>query len=316
MENENVGDSLSSEEQAYFESRGEAPIKTDEPEKAATPPEDTAVELDEPDDTEGDTQPGAEDAPAQPKTVPLAALTKTRAEAKETKAKLSETERKLAVLEGRWQQLLESQNKPAETVNAVEDQIPDPEIEPQEAIKWALNFAKEQKAEKQQAAAQTAQQQAAEREWAETYTAVNKSYSAAAEADPLINEARDYLVDSVGQEAMAMGLSREQAQAEINRVEAEHIRFAHKQGLEIGDYVKKLAKARGWTGKAKTEPQPDPKAEIEALAEGVDAATSLSTAGGGAPKTVRPQDIADMSPEQFEKWLNKNPDAFRKLAGG
>lgn len=315
MENENVGESLSSEEQAYFESRGEAPIKPEPETQPEQPkPDEITVDLDD-DEPEEQAPAGAEDAPAQPKTVPLAALTKTRGELKDTKTKLSDLERRNAVLEDRWNQILAAQQQPAQSAPA-EEQIPDPETDPQGAIAWATAQIKAINDGKKAEAAKTEQQKAAEREWAETYTAVNKSYNAAAETDPLINEARDYLIDSVGQEAMAMGLTREQAQAEISRVEAEHIRFAHKQGLEIGEYVKKLAKARGWAGKGKAEAQPDPKAEIEALAEGVEAATSLSAAGGAAPKTVRAQDIADMSPEQFEKWLNKNPNAFRKLAGG
>jgi hypothetical protein len=315
MEDENVGESLSNEEKAYFDSRGEAPVKAEPDPKPEPAKAEPVVELDT-DDAEVEASTGTEDAPAQPKTVPLAALTKTRAEAKETKSKLTEAEKKIAVLEDRWNQVLASQ-QPQQQAQPEAEELPDPDLHPDQALAWAMKQLRDLNEAKKQEAAKTEEQKRAEKEWSDTYTAINKSYTAASEADPLINEARDYLVDSVGNEAMAMGLTREQAQAEISRVEAEHIKFAHKQGLDIGDYVKKLAKARGWNGKAKAPVvQEDPQKQVADLAEAVDASTSLASAGGAAPKTMRAEDIANMSPEQFEKWLQKNPKAFRNIAGG
>src|SRR5690349_8130219 len=107
-------DALSAEEQAYFDSRGEAEVKpAPEPEK----PEVVEPEVEEVEE---------EEVAVDPPKVPLAALTKERQAAKELKSRLAEMEKRHAVLEDRWNTLLKVQ-EPAKTEAVVEDPEPDPE---------------------------------------------------------------------------------------------------------------------------------------------------------------------------------------------
>jgi hypothetical protein len=323
MDDDKDAGSLSAAEASYFESRGTAdlPDLGTETEKPATETTATVEEID-PEIVEAEAE--TETDPAKPtgqSKVPLAALTKTRNEAKAEREKRVEAEKKAAVLEDRWNRALALQQDQEKKPAAVEDEIPDPELNPAEAIKWAVEQVRKANEAKQAEATKTEQQKKADQEWQQTYQAVNTAYNAAVTADPLINEARDYLIDSIGNEYLAMGGSRAEAQAEINRIEAEHIRFAHARGLEIGAYVKSLAKARGWTGKAKAaDPAKDTEtaaADLAKLDEAASDAVTLSDAGGAAPKTMDANAVANMNEVDFAKWLSKNGAAkFRQMAGG
>ena len=135
MEGENEG--LSSEEKAYFDSRGETEIKV-EPTVEKSEPEtvtdevETEVETGAEAETDGEQQP---DKPQQPKTVPLAALTKEREARKAEKARIAELERLNNTWQERWNQVLQPQKQ--EQAPA-EPEIPAPE-DPMGRINWIVD---------------------------------------------------------------------------------------------------------------------------------------------------------------------------------
>lgn len=313
-------ETLSAEEQSYFDTRGATEFKdipaVDEhiepviEDSTAVEPVDAEIE---PEDIDAET---GEKATGQSK-VPLASLTKTRQEAREERNKRIEAEKRAAVLEDRWNRVLEAQQSQQEAQQPQVDEIPDPNASPMEALAWVTKQITATKEAEAARAAETQQTQRAEQEWQQVYTAVNNDYTEAVAADASINDARDALIQSHGQELLAMGVPPERIQAEITRIENEHIRYAHSQGIPIGKYVKGLAQARGWTAKAAAPPV-DPGEEIDRLSAAVEGSTSLSNAGGAAPRTLDAKAIGDMKPEEFEKWLAKdgNQAKFRKLAGG
>lgn len=320
MSTEEVSGSLTASEQAYFDSKGSTEVKDDpapaaveapEPETPVIEDAETAelVDADVLDDVE------APEKPTGQSKVPLAALTKERAKAKAAETARIEAEKRAAVLEDRWNRILEQQQQ-VEKPAAVE--IPDPLADPQGAIEWATNQIKAQQAKEAEQAQQTEADRKAQAEWTEIYTAVNQEYTAALADTPDIKSAHEALLDSQGQEFLAMGLSKEESQQEITRIEQQHIRYAKQRGIPIGNYILSLAKARGWKpGTVQQADVVDPGKEIDKLAAAVDGSTSLSQSNGAAPVAANAQSIADMSPEQFEAWLNKNGSSkFRKLAGG
>lgn len=311
-------ETLSASEQAYFDSRGATEIKETAP---APEPEEILADDDGAPEAEIETEADdaaeveieAEGKPTGQSKVPLAALTKTRQEAKDERNKRIEAEKRAAVLEDRWNRVLEAQQQ-AEQPQVVAESIPDPDADPMGALAWATKQIKDQQEQQDAAAREAQQRQREDAEWNTVYTAVNNDFVAAVETDPTINEARDALIASYGMEFMAMGLTQQEAQNEINRIEREHIRYAHAKGLKIGDYVKALAKARRW------EPKPVEAAgdKIDALNEAIEGSTSFGGTSGGAPRVLNAQSIADMKPDEFEAWLSKPGSAakFRKLAGG
>jgi hypothetical protein len=309
MDTEVTG-TLSETEKAYFDSRGE----TTQPPDTVEPADDGATDAELADVDALDETVEPEKQTGQSK-VPLAALTKTRAEMKAERDKRIETEKQNAVLMDRLQRIVEAQQQPEQAKQQVES--PDPAVDPRGAIEWATNQIKAQQEAQKQYEKQTAEQQQAQAEWQQIYTAVATDYEQAVAADPSVKAAHEYLLDSQGEELLAIGLSKEEAQAEITRIEQAHIRNAKQRGVPIGEYLVSLAKPRGWRPQAQQTATADPNAALDKLAAAVDGSTSLSNANGGAPQVMNAEAIANMSPEQFEAWLNKNGSGkFRKLAGG
>ncbi len=317
---EGEDDTLSSEDQAYFDSRGETEIKApadaaDKPEPAAADPvADAEVGDDEADiaeaEAEGEQQPGAE-----PKRVPLAALTKTRQEARAERAGRIAAEQRAAILEDRWNTALQ-QMRPQQEQEAA-PAIPDMS-DPQAVLDWARNELVGRKEREAAEAKERTEREAGQRAFQQAYEAVNDTYTKAAKADPEIVEAHNAVRNSLGNELLAMGYTEAQARSEIGKIENQHLVYIAQNNLEIGPYLKSLAKARGWAPKPKADPAEDAQERVARLADAVDGSTSLSGAGGGAPRVLDAQAIANMKPDEFEAWLGKpgNHAKFKKMAGG
>ena len=314
-------ETLSAEDQAYFDTRGEATVSppTSEPETVKDEPvdepvvdEDVIDAVDEP----ATDEPADPDKPTGQSKVPLAALTKERNERKAVAAKLAETERRAAILEDRWNQILTQQSQPAQP----EAQKPvelDTSSDPLAVVNELLSDFQQRKKTAAEQEQQTKEQQAANEAWNKTLGVAKAQYDAAASADESFEPTYTALRENLGQEYVDLyGLSAAEARAEVDRFEAQQIAYAVDRGIDIAAHMRKLAKARNVSAPVKT---PAAKVEdIDKIAEGLNGATSLSTAGGGRVAATNAQSIADMSPEDFSVWLGKpgNGDKFRKLAGG
>ena len=112
--------------------------------------------------------------------------------------------------------------------------------------------------------------------------------------------------------------------------------------------IRNLARARGWVAKAgdagadkdaeavaaiaaaqsaprtngngktapRTTPAPSVKEQLSAVRDNLDASRSLSDAGGSPGGQMTPQRIADMSPEEFERYYDSIPkDQFDRMMG-
>ncbi len=305
-------------------------LEVTEEEMAGAPP--TAVENDDDDISQRDdddpaplpvkAEPAKVDAePAKPadpakadegKTVDLRALQEARAEAREAKQQAK-------LMEDRWNAFLagqQQQDKPA----AVEPPaVPKFGTDPIAAGEWTqaqiVAMLDAQKAEREQ----TATQQREEQEFQAVAQTVIQEYETTKQADPTIDAAYNALRESQGKELLAMGYSIPQAQAELNRMEREHIKFVASRGLQIGDYIKALAGARGWQPSAAAAPSAQPaKTDLRTIADTQQRHQSLSDAPGG--ETVPPLDakaLARMSDKDFKAWMSKkgNEDRFDDIMG-
>lgn len=310
-------ESLSAEDKAYFDSRGETNVPA-----VATPDpaaDDPAPDADLPDDLVEDDAAGDPAAdpnkPTGQSKVPLAALTKERNERKAVAAKLAETERKAAILEDRWNQILQQREQAAEK-EPERPQI-DAHKDPLAAVNELLTDLNQRKQTEAERQAQETQTRAAREAWNKTLNTAQTQFKEAATEDADFEPTYVALRMAIGSEFMeAYGLSPQEAKAELDNYEAQQINYAMSRGINVADHMRKLAKARNVVAPAK---EPAAKAEdLDKLAEGVNGSTSLSNAGGGRVAATNAQSIADMSPEEFGAWLAKpgNGDKFKKLAGG
>lgn len=255
-------------------------------------------------------EPAAPEKPADPpQMVDVRAVQEARAEAREAK-------QRAAVLEQRWNEYIAAQNapKPAE-----KPAIPGPD-DPLARINWTTEqvvaFQEQQAREAEERTQQQQQQQA----FQQVLNRVTGDYNAAVEADPTVAQAYDKLRESQGNELLAMGLSIPEAKAQLDRIEREHIAYVAQRGLPIGDYLKALARARGWTPQqaAAAPATPAPKTDLAAVAAAQQRHRSLSDAPGG--EGVAPLDakaLAKMSDKEFKAWMSKkgNEARFDEIMG-
>lgn len=308
-------DAMSDEDFAAFKSgmmEGEQPAP-DEPEpktedNAAPEPQGEAQAAEDDDD---DTEDG-EGGENRSETVSFNRFHRTNEKRKEAERKAQEANERAIRLEERLQALIDvqqqAQPKP-EQQKKPEDDIPD-DNDPVAIVNWAkkeLLARKQREAdEAQQRETQTREQQ----EWERVYNDVNSRYTASAQSDPTIVEAHNALRKSLGEELTEVyGYSQQQALQELQRIENQHIAVVAQNGWEIGDYIKKLARTRGWAPKP-ADPQPDPQKEMQDIAkreEARQASISLGKTGGAAAEIgkVTPSQLAEMSDEEFAAYKEK-----------
>ncbi|MFD1945062.1 hypothetical protein [Paradevosia shaoguanensis] len=321
---EQEAESLSAEEKAYFDSRGEAEIKPAEAEKPdagveAEPEADASPELaDDLGEADASQAPDGEGKDAEKHRVPLHTLTKERSARKEAERRAIAAEEGRRVLEDRWNQMLAVQ-QPKETAEPAKEI--DPAVDPVGALAELVQGQRAQRAaeaDRQKAEKEQSEQQAA---WTRKTDIARSQYQSAAAEDATFEPTYNALRQVIGEELMDLyGLTIEQARHEVDRYEAQQIEYCVDRGIDVADHLRKLAKARRVTApaQASNDPKPDPAKEIERLADAVDGATTLSGAGGAPIRTLDAEAIANMKPDEFEAWLGKpgNQAKFRKLAGG
>lgn len=258
--------------------------------EAPTGPE---IEDDGQPDTADAPAPAVEDAAADPKMVDVRALQEARSEAREAR-------RATAVMEQRWNEYFaQQQPKPAEP------EIPQFRNDPIGAGQWTQDqivAAQQQQATQRQEAETTAREQ---QRFEQTFKQVNDDYVVAERADPSLTEAYSALRGSYGNELLAMGYTQPQAIQELERIERGHVNFVAERGLDIGQYLKSLATARGWQPQQQAPARPsfDPAA----IASRQMRHQSLSDAPGGevvAPTNAK--QLANMPLKQFNAWMGKD----------
>lgn len=321
-------ETLSAEEKAYFDTRGET-VPADEPEKTTgtdevgkEPADDDAgrndieVGIDDAGEDDGSSELESEkkDRPNGQSKVPLAALTKTREELKAERQAKAALEAEAKVLRERWDQLLASQNTAKGEVE--QPKAPKAKEDPLGALERIETRLEQQDREAKEAAERAEQERRANEAWSETVAVAQKQYREAADEDatfePLYNAVRQSIVREY---VDLYGLTEQQAIAEANQFEAQQVAFAAQTGQNVADRLRALARVRGVEAPKPVEASPEK--DLERIERGVSGSTSLSAATGGRTATVTRETIANMNAEEFAAWLSKNGQAgFKKLAGG
>lgn len=293
MEDELATDSLSVDEQAYFDSRGESAPEGLEDNQAQA-----AVE--------GQHRPDPQ--------VPLRAVTREREENRRLKGELDQLRTKQAVLEDRWNTMLAAQQPD-------EPEPPDPEHDIFAAFRYQneqLRAMQEREEYRQQAEYQAAERQHAE---AQIWNFWERSRAEFAQTTPDFGDAATFLAEARDRQLQALGAidqrmaSKQGRDAQMNAELQKIIVGAAQRGLSPAQAVYELARAWGYGG---ASARGGAAGQIADLARAVNGEVSLSSASGragGGHKTA--EDIAAMTADEFEAWFAKAGDrGFKRVMQG
>ncbi len=306
-------ETLSPSEQAYFESGGESTTPN-----APEPDQQAPEGLEQPAD--GDLEPsGGEqlDTPKKEERVPLATLLEERKQGKEARDRLREIERQNAVLEDRWRQIQEREQKQA----APKDE--DPEPDPQQDIfahqAWLSRQYKRSQEAEQQRQTQTAEQQRQQNLTQMTRQYWEQDSSEFATQNPDFGPAAAWLAETRDKQLAAQAklypafATKSGRDQQINLELDQIVQLAAQNRASPAAHVYELAKSYGYAPK----PAQPAGADLAKQAENMAAAKSLSQVGGSRGEMQSGQALANMSDADFSKWLAKNgEEGFRKIAGG
>jgi hypothetical protein len=302
---------LDAETKAYFESGGEKlpAAATEQPVAATEKPVDAGL-------TDKAAQ-AAVEGDKQPTTVPLRALQEEREEKKALREEHRKASEELAILRDRWQTLLQMQQ---EQPKADADPEPDQNSDIFAHHAWLsrqLGNLKGTVAERQQQEQQARQAAEGERQVWDYWHQDAAAYKAKA---PEFDDAVKWMAGERTKQLKALAgvnpnLRTEQGiTAQINEELKGVIVAAAQARISPAEYIHNMAKEWGFKAKAA---EPDPAKVIADANKGKDAEVSLSAMGGGAaPGPKSAEDVAAMSPADFEAWLTKNPKGFKRLFGG
>lgn len=285
MSDEQINPPLPAADQAYLDSRGATPLP--EAAEPAQKPEPVAA-------------PAAQEpakAPDEPRTVPLAVFLQTRDEAKEAKRQAAE----LAA----WKEKIEAR------FNTPEPAPIDPEADPVAALKalhGEFERMKGEGAEQARQRQQAEQAQAMQREFLGRYQSAAAEFQAKA---PDFMEAYAHLRRDRADELAAMGFTDPGMRERIMDQEELGVAMqAFQAGRNPAEVMYALAGRRGYKAKAaeqKTEKQPD----LQTIAKGQQAASSLSGSGSATPPDLTLESVANMSTDEFEAWMSEPKNAKR-----
>lgn len=314
-------EALTDEAKAYFESRGEKGPQAEQAEdgEAGKEPvkETGAEEIDE----SGD----GEQAAKGDKTVPLRAVTKEREERKAAQRELQELRTKHAVLEDRWNTFIQAtqaqqQAQPQQKVD--DDPMPDPQQDifaysawqQRQIDKMSARFDEREQAEKRQQQESSQEAQIWDH-WGRSVAAVKGELPDFGDAATFLSDARTKQLQAYAAVDPRFGdpnAINRQIDSELRQI----VVAAAQAGTNPAKAVYELAKSWGYAG-PKPATNADPGKVVEKIAKSMEAETSLSEAGGSSARgTLSAEDIANMSPDEFEAWFAKHGErGFKRIAG-
>lgn len=336
-------ETLSADEKAYFDSRGEKELAPSDPptirQQATDTPADPKPEAQQGDDDAVDGEIALDDKGnvRDQKTgrfVPHGAFHKERTRRQALEAELTAERVKQARLDERLSLINEALGTPAAQQAAKAEEVPDPETDIFGYAKYLGKKLADVEAKHRAELEQTTKRI----EDSDTGTAYRNDAIAYAKEKPDFGSAYMHLVKALDNELAYRGMADPNARmAEIARLEREEVAFAKKLGKRPAEHIYSLAGMRGYSatvqpvaarsaqspgaqpGSEQAAPNAEAAAKMTALERGQAAARSLSSTGGGAPSALTAEAMLSMSEAEFGALLAKtatNPNvALRKLLG-
>lgn len=272
---------LTSEEKAYFDSRGES-----EPPVTEGPgPEVEAEVADNPNPEPASATtdaPAADDKPA-PRTVPLPELIAERKERQRLQQEVAEYQRRLQEFEQR---------------TAPKDDAPKPDYDndPVAALKMTAAEVAELRKFREGIEAQERERQQL-REWSDWAGSQERQFSA---STPDYNDATNFLRESRAAELREMGHTQQQVDYYLNMDALSIAQIARNSGRNPAEMLYALAKSRGYSAAPPAAKSVEPERKIAQIADGQARAKSLGSASGSTQgsKTTA-EALLEMTDEEF-----------------
>lgn len=314
-------DTLSSDEQKYFDSKGAAapspaPVATD---PSAAPAADPAASRAPSTDAKA---PDSKTPDA--KTVPLAALHEERERRKELQRQIEDVNRRA---DERFnliaQKLAASAPAPGAGAEGAKREMPDPEKDAVGAIRMTAEEVKVLSDFKRQVEAQAAQSQAIQAVFAHAARLENEFES----RTPDFQAASAFLRETRAQELSTLGVDPYRVQQILGLEKLQLAQAALQQGRNPAEIIYSLAKMRGYgpqtpgkSGPAETKGavsgEGDEAAKLARIARGQEAGRSLGAASGAAPGKTGIEALLAMSDAEFSTALDKmSADQLRQHFG-
>lgn len=303
---------LTAEETAYFESGGETAIPAESAPAVELQPEPALAE------PEASQQ---QDRDEKGRFVPHQALHAEREEHKKTRSELQTLREKHAVLDDRWNTLLnlrQQQEQPKEQAP------PDPETDIFGYAKWQAEQLNALKSKFEDQEKQTAQRQQIEAQEQGLWNDWSRDANAYAAEKPDFGEALTFLSGMRASQLKALGsidpnLSTDAAITQQINNELRSIVIQSRQaGVSPAKFVHDLAIAYGFKAPAADPAKvtmPDKLANIAGAQEAAKTVGQVPGRAGGDALT--PETIAAMSAQEFERWYTdpQNARLFNKMMG-
>jgi hypothetical protein len=307
---------LSNEEQAYFETGGEAVPSSvsDIPQTPSEPINEPAPELDTNDNAAPENV-----RDEKGRFVPHQALHAEREERKKAQAELQTLRERQAILEDRWNTILKVQEPPAEEAKGP----PNPDEDIFGYMKWQgeqLSKLQQERENEVKQRQEYEQQTQAEREVTTYWQSSVQEYAA---REPDFQPAAQWLSDYRHKQLEALApidpnmanpaVRNQQIDAELKQI----ISVAKQKGQNPAELVHQLAKGWGYNGQSASSPKVnDTLASLEAAQK---ASRTLAASGGrSSSDPLTPEAIASMSNEEFAQWSADpaNQKRFERMLKG
>lgn len=316
-DSQNASLELSAEETAYFESGGEQELPA-APE-VQQEQSDAPAEGQQPEQVAEQPQDGTRDDKGR--FVRLHALHAEREEHKKTKSELEQIRQQQAILNDRWNTLLQiNQAKENPEVQAP----PDPETDIFAYAKWQGEQLKALQEKTENSERQIQEQRQIEEQERGIWNDWQQSATSYATERPEFGDAVKWLSDLRTKQLSAMSVlderfaSADGINAQINAELRAIVVGARQKGINPAEVVHNMAAQYGFqaTQQAVTTPKmPEKLAGIATAQEQAKTLGQVPGRSGGDQLTA--ESIAAMSPKEFESWISdsKNARLFDKMMG-
>lgn len=292
-------ETMTAEESKYFETGGnteiaEAPVETPQevtevPQELSPAPKAETAPLEQPQEQR------------QEKTVPLAALHEERARRKEMQAQINRMEQAYQEVLKRAQPQQEQPKGPAfeeDPINYLRQE----------------NYALQQKLQQyDQRFGQMDQQQQLQEQRNAFENWYKESADRFSQTTPDFKDAYKYLINSRGQELMALGYNRQEAEMLIRQEEANLASKAYQDEVNPGERLYAWAKQRGYSApkpQVQQNQQVDQNLKLDTIEKGQKAAKTLNGGGGKSANELSLESLAELDGEEFNAAWEKMSKMF------
>lgn len=241
--------------------------------------------------------------------VPLATFLDVRNEAKQNRELLNQIAAKLA------EQRAGKQEEPKQEGPST----PDPEQDPigymRHLEQQISSFQQSSQQEREQKEQQTQQTQ----QWQQFERYMVSEYDTAVRQEPAVAEAMEAARSAYTRQLQISGVPPEQIPFMLDRYQQNFAvawaRGPRQQGVPLAEYIKQVGESIGWRPKAAEAEKPGAEEQIERQKKAMAASKTLSKSGSGAKPDMDLKELANMSGEELEELMGKDPELFARLVG-